>query len=111
MEISFSFSHLQRRASAVPAAVLLCAMFVTSGASAAEVGRLRVMGTVLGPADNTKTVSSQEVFNAFWGNAYGLCRRSYRDTKSVGLVSYTVSSRDNVGHYKVSSIWGCKNNP
>lgn len=47
MEISFSFSHLQRRASAVPAAVLLCAMFVASGASAAEVGRLRVIGTVL----------------------------------------------------------------
>ncbi|WP_155617092.1 hypothetical protein [Xanthomonas translucens] len=111
MEISFSFSHLQRRASAVPAAVLLCAMFVTSGASAAEVGRLRVVGTVLGPADNTKTVSSQEVFKALWGSAYSLCRSRHRDTKSVGLVSYNVNGRDGQGHYNVSSIWGCENNP
>ncbi|UKE46506.1 MULTISPECIES: hypothetical protein [Xanthomonas translucens group] len=111
MEISFSFSHLQRRASAVSAAVLLCAMFVASDASAAEVGRTRVTGAMLGPGEDNKTVSDQQVFNAFWGNAYRSCRIYHRDTKSVGLVSYTVNSRDLQGHYNVTSMWVCKNNP
>ncbi|UKE68845.1 hypothetical protein K8O61_15490 [Xanthomonas cerealis pv. cerealis] len=111
MKISFSFSHLQRRASAVSAAVLLCAMFVASDASAAEVGRVRVTGTALGPAENNKTISDQQVFNAFWGNAYRSCGISYGHTKSVGLASYTVNSRDLQGHYNISSIWVCKNNP